>query len=126
MSGWGRSRQCAEWFSHALTLAARRSSGSTAPTCPPSIWEGIQSRRLLQASGTGQHSTVLQPVLGQTRGFYRSSPALAEALSSQELAASAADEDDILSDEVCYTKGGVRVSQVGCSKPAPQNISCFG
>lgn len=106
MSGWGRGRQCAEWFSHALTLAARRPSGSTAATCPPSIWEGVQSRRLLQASGTGQHSTVLQPVLGQTRGFYRSSAALAEALSSQEIPASKADEDDIPSDEVCLTKEG--------------------
>lgn len=113
MSGWGRGRQCAEWFSHALMLAARRPSGSTAAICPPSIWEGVQSRRLLQASGTGQHSTVLQPVLGQTRGFYRSSAALAEALSSQEIPASKADEDDIPSDEVCLTKEGWGVLTCG-------------
>ena len=98
MSGWGRSRQCADLLSQALALAARRASNSAALTTAPtsSLWGAAHgSSALSQAGGAAEHAAAVRPVLWHSRGFSNSAAALAEALTSQEVTA----EEELDQDE---------------------------
>lgn len=82
MSGWGRSRQCADWLAQALALAARRASHGAASTRPPFAWGSSPSGALARTGAGAARPTALQPAAGQSRGFSGTGAAMAHALST--------------------------------------------